>query len=53
MARSVQGRRNGIVGDCTQLKMDVDSYNQNTNKDQPIQVIFDFTLDLEELEKVA
>ena len=38
-----QQRRHQIVGDCRQLKMDVDSYNQNRTPDQPIQMIFDFT----------
>lgn len=46
---SFQGRRQQIVGDCKQLKTDVDSYNQNGNDGKPIQMIFDFTLDLEEM----
>ena len=46
-------RRRQIVGDCHQLKMDVDSYNENRCKDTPIQMVFDFTRDLEELATVA
>ena len=42
-----------IVGDCRQLKMDVDSYNDNRLPVQPIQMIFDFTYDLEELALAA
>lgn len=43
-------RRQQIVGDCHQLKMDTDSYNQNYNKGKQIAMIFDFTLDLAEME---
>ena len=48
MAVSFQQRRRLIVGDCCQLKMDVDSFNDNYNKDAPIQMSFNFTLDIEE-----
>jgi len=48
MATSFQQRRQGIFGDCHQLKTDLDSFNQNGNQDKPIQIIFDFTVDLEE-----
>lgn len=34
-------------------KADVDSYNENRCPDNPIQMIFDFTLDLAELEAAA
>ena len=50
MQTSFQQRRHQIVGDCKQLKTDVDSYNDNANDGEPIQMIFDFTLDLEEME---
>ena len=46
-------RREQVVGGCRQLKTDVDRYNENENDGDPIQMIFDFTLDLEELEAVA
>jgi len=48
-----QQRREQIVGDCRQLKTDVDSYNDNQNVGHPIQMIFDFTDDLAELEMDA
>lgn len=46
-------RRQQIVGDCRQLKSDVDSFNENRSKIDPIQMSFDFTLDLLELELVG
>jgi len=46
-------RRQQIVGDCRQLKTDVDSYNQNFSSAEAIQIYFDFTEDLEELEPVG
>jgi hypothetical protein len=33
--------------------MDADSYNENYNKGKPIQMIFDFRLDLQELEIIS
>ena len=48
-----QQRRQHILGECRQLKTDVDSYNQNLNPGEPIQMVFDFTLDLDELEVLA
>ena len=53
MATAFQQRRQQILGDCRQLKIDVDSYNENRCPDEPIQMIFDFTLDLAELEAVS
>ncbi len=53
MQVSLQQRRNQIVGDCKQLKTDMDSYNDNTNPGKPIQMVFDFTRDLEEAEAAA
>jgi hypothetical protein len=41
-----------VLGDCRQLKTDVDSYNQNYSAATPIQMVFDFTDDLAELELV-
>ena len=40
---SLQQRRDQIVGDCKQLKTDMDSYNENENTGEPIQMVFDFT----------
>jgi hypothetical protein len=53
MEIAFQQRRQQIVGDCRQLKLDVDSYNENINLGEPIQMVFDFTLDVVELEAVA
>lgn len=50
MRMAFQQRRQQIVGDCRQLKVDCDSYNENGIPAEPIQIIFDFTTDLEELE---
>ncbi|MCV0424682.1 MAG: hypothetical protein K5905_04360 [Roseibium sp.] len=50
MQMAFQQRRNQIFGDCKQLKADVDSYNDSHLAETPIQMIFDFTLDLEEEE---
>jgi len=49
MELAFQQRRHQIIGDCRHLKADVDSYNDNANTGPAIQMIFDFTLDLEEL----
>ena len=53
MSLAFQQRRHQIVGDCRQLKMDVDSYNDNRKPINTIQMIFDFTYDLEELALAA
>ena len=50
MEAAFQQRRQQIVADCRQLKVDVDSYNHNQNVGRPIQMVFDFSLDLAELE---
>ena len=50
MEAAFQQRRQQIVSDCRQLKIDVDSYNENHNSGRLIQMVFDFTLDLAELE---
>lgn len=49
MMIAFQQRRQQIVGDCRQLKMDCDFYNESKNKGEPIQIVFDFRTDLEEL----
>lgn len=53
MEIAFQQRRQQIVGDCRQLKTDMDSYNENWSSGEPIQMSFDFTLDLEELATVS
>ena len=50
MRAAFQTRRRQIVGDCHQLKTDIDSYNDNYNQAQPVQMVFDFTQDLQELD---
>jgi len=52
VAIAFQQRRQQILGDCQQLKSDVDSYNDNWNSGVPVQLVFDFTADLEELASV-
>ena len=52
MVIALQQRRQQIVGDCRQLKLDTDSYNENNNPGKPIQMVFDFTDDLAELETI-
>lgn len=49
--RSFGQRRQQIVGDCLQLKTDVDVYNDKRTPAQPIQMPLDFTLDVEELQQ--
>jgi hypothetical protein len=53
MEIAFQQRRLQVIGECRQLKTDVDSYNENRNQGAPIQMIFDFTLDLQELDSAA
>ncbi len=48
MLLAFQQRRQQILGDCRQLKNDADSYNENRRPERNIQMVFDFTLDLEE-----
>ncbi len=52
MTAAFQQRRQQIVGDCQQLKTDVDSYNENDNPGKQFCIVFDFTADLEELAAV-
>jgi hypothetical protein len=46
-------RRKQVVDDCRQLKLDLDSYNDSKRTERPIQIVFDFTVDLEELEQLG
>jgi hypothetical protein len=50
MEMSFSQRRMRVVGDCRQLKMDADSYNEANINEPPIQIVFDFTDDLAEME---
>lgn len=50
MRLSLQQRRMYIVGDCKQVKTDLDSYNDNNAHGAEIQMTSDFTDDLHELD---
>jgi hypothetical protein len=50
MQLSFQNRRQGIVGDCRQFKVDVDSYNESHPDQEPIQIVFNFERDLAEFD---
>lgn len=50
--KSFGQRRQQIVGDCYQLKTDADHYNDARQPADPIQIVLDFTLDVEELQSV-
>jgi hypothetical protein len=49
MEVAAANRRNQILGECRQLKTDMDSYSERKCPDAPIQVDFNFNIDLEEL----
>lgn len=53
MQACFQLRRHNIVGDCKHLKTDVDSFNENQNDGEPIQMMLDFTKDVLETEAAA
>ena len=49
MLIAFQQRRNSIVADCRQLGTDVESFNEfGATEGRPIQIVFDFTNDVEE-----
>ncbi len=50
MQRAFSQRRKQIVGDCHQLANDVGYYNRKNEKQAPIQLLLDFTDDVEELQ---
>jgi len=51
MEQAFAQRRNLIVGECVQLKNDVDSYNDNNATGSTIQMVFDFSDDILEREQ--
>lgn len=53
MQMAFQQKRRAIVGECRQLKNDMDSYNDAHPDTQPLQVSFDFNMDLAEIEAAA
>lgn len=52
MEIAAANRRNQILGQCWQLKNDIDSYSERKCPDKPIQLDFNFDLDLEELSQL-
>ena len=48
MEKAFAQRREQIVGDCLQLRIDVDAYNNFNNGEAPIQLVLDFTDDVTE-----
>lgn len=48
MEKAFAQRRKGIVGDCVRLKTDVDVYNDKNTEQEPINLVLDFTKDVEE-----
>ncbi len=50
MQKAFQQRRQQIVGDCFQLKQDVDVYNNKHREMKQIPLVLDFTDDVAELE---
>lgn len=52
MEVSTANRRNQILGECRQLKSDLDSYNERRCPDRPIQTDFNFNTDLEEFDQL-
>ncbi|MFT9331918.1 MAG: hypothetical protein ABF533_07830 [Acetobacter persici] len=50
MKKSFAQRRQSIVGDCFQIKQDVDHFNDERQDEEPIQIILDFTEDVAEME---
>ena len=49
MEVAFQQRREQIVGDCRQLQRDIDYYNKAHPDERPVQMVFDFTEDVEEM----
>ena len=50
MEKAFSQRRRQVVGDCLQLKTDVDVYNDQHHDADPIPLELDFTRDVEELQ---
>jgi hypothetical protein len=53
MAIAFQQRRQHIVGECRQLKTDVDSFNENARPATPYQLILNFEDDVAEMEAAS
>jgi len=49
MQKAFAQRRGQIVGDCHQLRLDVDHYNDIKPDEAPINLVLDFRDDVEEM----
>ena len=52
MEVAAANQRNQILGQCWQLKNDMDSFSDRRCPDQPMQMDFNFNIDLEELDQL-
>lgn len=50
MQASLRQRRQQVVHDCYQMKVDKDHYNKLHSDEEPIQLVLDFTVDMLEME---
>jgi len=50
MEKSIAQTRKAVADDCFQLKMDVDHFNDERGRDQPIKLVLNFTEDVAEME---
>lgn len=48
MEKAFAQRRQQVVGDCVQLSTDVEVYNDKNKNEEPINLVLDFTNDVEE-----
>ena len=53
MEKAFAQRRKQVVGDCVQLKTDVDVFNDKRPDDEPINLILDFTDDVAEAQALG
>lgn len=51
MEKTFAQRRDQIIGDCYQLKLDVDVYNDLNGGKNQVQLVLDFTEDVAEREQ--
>jgi hypothetical protein len=49
MIKSFAQRRRQVVGDCVQLQTDVDAFNAMHRKEEPFQLVLDFSEDVAEV----
>ena len=52
MEKAFAQRRKQIVGDCLQLKTDIDVFNDKNTKEEPIQIVLNFTEDVKEAQSL-